>query len=175
MAHGLARCNNSPWQVRRGSVHSWLLSPWSLRSFPRGTSADHASRLATRHGRKSAPGPGAPTSGSGSGARTWVLHPFAPSRFCFTRPCLCGRASAVRWPPPWERQAPAWHGTLCRIGYLCPARWLGQPGCHAWRPAKGGGVRRGPAHLPRDQKENARAMAGGRKSGGERVFHSSTK
>ena len=91
------------------------------------------------------------------------------------RPRPRGCASAVRWPPPWERQAPAWHGTLCRIGYLCPARWLGQPGCHAWRPAKGGGVRRGPAHLPRDQKENARAMAGGRKSGGERVFHSSTK
>jgi len=49
----------------------------------------------------------------------------------------------ARWCPPWERQAPAWHGTCWLTKSLRCARRSRQSAGHAWRPATGGRCRAG--------------------------------
>jgi len=56
---------------------------------------------------------------------------------------LCGYVLTARWCPPWERQAPAWHGPYWLTKGNCRAWRPRQRAGHAWRPATGGRCRAG--------------------------------
>ena len=116
-----------PWP-RVATRHGRKMPSWGS-AFPGGTPPTMATRGDPPQAEDAELGLSAPTWGGEFGARIRVPHPSAPSCSRLRRPCLCGRGSLVRWCPPWERQAPAWHGTRCGMDSVCPGRRPGQPGC----------------------------------------------